>query len=109
MTDKCEPWLRMQRIKLLTNLRVGIERLDMHDVADSSSDNDHFPTIGLAHTYDATQAPVSEICIAFEGDRSNRARPQLVYLSSPPGNSNCSFDMTLVKARMVNHSSSQCQ
>lgn len=49
-----------------TNLGVGVERLDMHDVADSSSDNDHLPTIGLAHTYNATQAPVSEICIAFK-------------------------------------------
>lgn len=52
--------------KVGTNLRVGVERFDMHDVADSSSDNDHLPSISLAHTYNATQAPVSEICIAFK-------------------------------------------
>lgn len=52
-------------MKLLTDLRVRVERLDMHDVADSSSDNDHLPTISLAHTHNATQSPVSEICIAF--------------------------------------------
>lgn len=52
-----------------TNLRVGVERLDMHDVADSSSDNDHLPTVSLAHTYNATQAPVSEICIAFKNGK----------------------------------------
>lgn len=49
----------------------------MHDVADSSSDNDHLPTIGLAHTYNATQAPVSEICIAFKGQEQN-TKAQLV-------------------------------
>lgn len=38
----------------------------MHDVADSSSDYDHLPTISLAHTYNATQAPVSVISIAFK-------------------------------------------
>lgn len=52
-------------MKLLTDLRVGVKRLDMHDVTDSSSNNNHLPTISLAHTNNATQAPVSEICIAF--------------------------------------------
>lgn len=51
-------------MKLLTSLRGGAERLDMHDVADSSSDNNHFPTIRLAHTYDASQTPVCVIRIA---------------------------------------------
>lgn len=37
----------------------------MHNVADSSSDNDHLPTISLAHTYNTAKTPVSEICIAF--------------------------------------------
>lgn len=48
-------------MNLLTDLRVGVERLDMHDVADSSPNNYHLPTISLAHTDNATQAPVSEI------------------------------------------------
>ena len=52
-------------MNLLTNLRAGTERLDMHDVTDSSSDNDHLPAVSLAYPYNATQAPVSIICIAF--------------------------------------------
>lgn len=51
-------------MKLLTSLRGGAERLDVHDVADSSSDNNHFPTIRLAHTHDASQTPVCVIRIA---------------------------------------------
>lgn len=39
----------------------------MHDAANASSDNDHLPTVSLAHTYNASHAPVSEICIAFKG------------------------------------------
>lgn len=39
----------------------------MHNVADSSSDNDHLATISLAHTYNTTQTPVREIGIAFMG------------------------------------------
>lgn len=63
----------------------------MHDVADSSSDNDHLPTIGLTHTYNATQAPVSEICVAFKGQKQQSITS--LHLSSNPGNSDCSFDM----------------
>lgn len=55
-----------------TNLGVGVERLDMHDVADSSSDNDHLPTISLAHAHNPTQAPVSEIGIAFKNGETKR-------------------------------------
>ena len=54
-------------MKLLTNLRVGVERFDMYNVADSTSDNDHLPTISLAHTYNGTQTPVGEICITLLG------------------------------------------
>lgn len=66
-------------MNLLTNLRVGVKRLDMHNVADSSSDYNHLPTIGLAHTYNASQTPVSEICIAFMGQEQQSTT--LVILS----------------------------
>lgn len=56
-------------------MRGGAERLDMHDVADSSSDNDHFPTVSLAHTYNASQTPVCVIGIAYRKGKS-----QLFYL-----------------------------
>lgn len=37
----------------------------MHDMADSSSNDNHLPTIGLAYAHNATQSPVSEICVAY--------------------------------------------
>lgn len=95
-----------QRIKLLTNLRVGVERLDMHDVADSSSDNDQLPAVGFANACNSTQAPVSEICVAF---RSSRAQPHLLRLSTNSSNSNCSFDIITLSQGMINHSSRKKQ
>lgn len=59
------------RNKPLTNLRVGVERLDMHDVTDSSSDDDHLPTITFAHTHNPTQTPVSEICVSFRREQEH--------------------------------------
>lgn len=87
---------------LLTILRVGAERLDMHDVADSSSDNDHLPTICLAHTYNATQAPVSIICIAFK-EREQQSITLVIYLSSPVCNY-CSFNFNIIGAKKKNQS-----
>ena len=46
----------------------------MHDVADASSDDHHLAAVGLAHPYDAAQAPVGEIRVAFG---SNRAKPSI--------------------------------
>lgn len=67
----------------------------MHDVADSSSNSDHLTTVSLAHTNNATQAPVSKICISFI-DRSNRAQHVFLYLPSSPANSNCFYDMIII-------------
>lgn len=50
----------------LTGLGLGAERLDVHDVADSTSDDDHLATVSLAHAHNATQAPVSVVSIAFK-------------------------------------------
>lgn len=55
----------------------------MHDVADSSSDNDHFPAVRLAHTHNATQAPVGEICIAFEEqEQQSKTSVSLSFITS---------------------------
>lgn len=48
----------------LTGLGLGAERLDVHNVADSPSDDDHLPPVSLAHTHDATHAPVSVVSVA---------------------------------------------
>lgn len=53
----------------LTGLGLGAERLDVHDVADSPSDDNHLPTVGLAHTNNATQAPVSVVGIAYREEQ----------------------------------------
>ena len=55
----------------------------MHDVADSSSDNDHLPTISLAHTYNATQAPVSKIRIAFKGQEQQTITSVTLSVNTP--------------------------
>lgn len=57
-------------------MRGGAERLDMHDVADSPSDNDHFPPVSLAHTYNASQTPVCVIGIAYSKGKSQLFDPQ---------------------------------
>lgn len=49
----------------LTGLGLGAERLDVHDVADSPSDDDHLAAVSLAHTHDATQAPVGVVGVPF--------------------------------------------
>lgn len=55
----------------------------MHDVADSPSDNEHLPTVSLAHTHNATQAPVSEICITFMGqEQQSTASVTLSFITS---------------------------
>lgn len=53
--------------EVLTGLGVGVERFDVHDVADSPPDDDHLSPVSLAHPHDPTQAPVSEICITWMG------------------------------------------
>lgn len=69
----------------------------MHDVADSSSDNDHLPTISLAHSYNATQAPVCIICITLK-EREKHSKTSVYYLSLPHGI--CfSFDISINKTR----------
>lgn len=58
----------------------------MHDAANASSDNDHLPTVGLAHTYNASHAPVSEICIAFKGqDKWSTATVTSSFTNNVPG------------------------
>lgn len=46
----------------------------MHDVADSPSNNYHLPAIRFAHTYDATQSPVSKVCVVFKNSKAKRMR-----------------------------------
>ena len=68
LTDKRGPEdvsaAQQQRGEPLTCLGVGVESLDMHDVADPSPDDHHLLAVALADTDDATQAPVSEVCVA---------------------------------------------
>lgn len=51
--------------RVLTSLQVSIERFDMHDVADSSSDNHPLSTIRFSNTDYSSKTPIREVCITF--------------------------------------------
>lgn len=49
----------------LTSLQVSIERFDMHNVADSSSDNCHLSTVCFTNPDNSSETPVREVCITY--------------------------------------------
>lgn len=72
--------------EVLTGLGVGVERFDVHDVADSPPDDDHLSPVSLAHAHDPTQAPVSEICITWMGRAGMlmKVRPSVENIRARP-------------------------
>lgn len=49
----------------LTNLRVSVERFDVHDVADPSTNDHHLPSVCFTDPHDSTQPPVGEVHVTW--------------------------------------------